>query len=59
MFKTNCGLFKSIMMFFGFINSPVMFQAMMNTIFKNLIDLGKVVVYMNDILIFTKTLEEH
>ncbi len=32
---------------------------MMNTILKDLIDSGKVVVYMDDILIFTKTLEEH
>ncbi len=31
----------------------------MNTLFKDLINSGKVVVYMNDILIFTKTLEEH
>ncbi len=30
----------------------------MNTILKDLIDLGKVVVYMDDILIFIKTLKE-
>ena len=32
---------------------------MMNDIFKELIDEGVVVVYMDDILIFTESLEEH
>ena len=32
---------------------------MMNDIFKELIDEGVVVVYMNDILIFTESLENH
>ena len=32
---------------------------MMNNIFYNLIAEGVVCVYLNDILIFTKTLEEH
>ncbi len=59
MFKTNHGLFEPTVMFFGLMNSPATFQAMINTILKDLIDLEKVVVYMNDILIFTKTLEEH
>ncbi|TFY74856.1 hypothetical protein EWM64_g9156, partial [Hericium alpestre] len=31
----------------------------MNELFKDLIDMSKVVIYMNDILIFTETLEEH
>lgn len=32
---------------------------MMNHIFQELINEGKVVVYIDDILIFTKTMEEH
>ena len=36
-----------------------MFQTMMNELFKELIDQHVVVVYMDDILIFTTTLEEH
>jgi hypothetical protein len=58
-FKTNKGLFEPTVMFFGLMNSPATFQAMMNTIFKDLIDQGKVVIYMDDILIFTTNLEEH
>jgi len=46
-------------MFFGMTNSPATFQTMMNDIFQNLIAEGIVVVYLNDILIFTKTEEEH
>jgi len=46
-------------MFFGMTNSPATFQTMMNDIFQNLIVEGIVVVYLNDILIFTKTKEEH
>ena len=46
-------------MFFGLTNSPAAFQTMMDGIFKDLISEGVVVVYLDDILIFTKTLEEH
>jgi hypothetical protein len=46
-------------MFFGLTNSPATFQAMMNERFKELIEEGTVVVYMDDVLIFTKTLDEH
>src|SRR5271154_4399780 len=46
-------------MFFGLTNSPASFQTMMNAILKDLIDQGHVVVYMDNILVFTKDLEEH
>ena len=46
-------------MFFGLCNSPVTFQTMMDNIFDDLIMEGVVVVYLDDILIFTETLEEH
>jgi len=46
-------------MFFGMTNSPVTFQTMMNNIFRTLIAKGIVVVYLDDILIFTRTEEEH
>jgi len=46
-------------MFFGMTNSPATFQTMMNNIFQNLIAEGIVVVYLDNILIFTKTKEKH
>ena len=58
-FRTNRGLFKPTVMFFGLTNSPATFQWMMNGIFKNLIASGSVTVYLDDILIMSKTKEEH
>jgi len=46
-------------MFFGMTNSLATFQTMMNDIFWNLIAEGIVVVYLDNILIFTKMEEEH
>ena len=57
--RTNCGLFEPLVMFFGLTNSPATFQTMMDNIFEDLISEGVVVVYLDDILIFTETLEEH
>ena len=56
---TNRGLYEPLVMFFGLTNSPATFQTMMDTVFEDLISEGVVVVYLDDILIFTKTLEEH
>ena len=58
-FCTNCGLFELLIMFFGMTNSPTTFQTMMNDIFRTVIAEGIVVVYLDNILIFTKTKEEH
>ncbi len=57
-FKTPFGLYEPLVMFFGLCNSPATFQSFMNMAFKDLIDSNHVVVYMDDILIFTDTLEE-
>jgi hypothetical protein len=46
-------------MYFGLTNSPATFQTMMNEIFQDLITKGVVSVYLDDILIFTNSLEEH
>ena len=58
-FRTNRGLFEPLVMFFGLTNSPATFQTMMNDIFREEIAEGWVVIYMDDILVFSKTLEEH
>ncbi len=46
-------------MFFGLMNSPMTFQWMMNDIFHDLIAEGKVTIYLDNILVFTKDLAEH
>jgi hypothetical protein len=58
-FRTNRGMFEPLVMFYGLTNSPATFQTMMNDIFTDLIAEGHAVIYLNDILIFTRTLEEH
>jgi len=58
-FCTNRGLFEPLIMFFRMTNSPSTFQTMMNDVFRTVIAEGIVVVYLNDILIFTKMEEEH
>src|SRR3979490_1913739 len=58
-FQMNRGLYEPLVMFFGLTNSPATFQMMMNEIFKELIDEGVVVVFIDDILIFTESLEVH
>ena len=58
-FRTNHGLFEPLVMFFGLTNSPSTFQTMMNDIFQDLIQEGVMCVYLNDILIFMKSIAEH
>lgn len=52
-FKTNRGLYEPTVMFFGLTNSLATFQSYMNHVFADLIDEGHVIVYMDDILVFT------
>ena len=52
-FVCHCSAFKPLVMFFGLCNSSSTFQMMMNKIFADMEDV--VVVYIDDIMIFTKT----
>ena len=45
-------------MFFGLCNSPAIFQGMMDSIFEDLIEGHIIIVYMDDIFLFAKTLAE-
>jgi hypothetical protein len=58
-FRTNRGLFKPQVMYFSLTNSLATFQTMMNKIFQDRITEGVIAVYLNEILIFTNSLEEH
>ena len=58
-FQMNRGLFEPTVMFFGLTNLPTMFQSIMDHIFQDLINTGKVSVYINNIVIHTHTLKEH
>src|SRR6266446_3639525 len=52
-FRTNQGLFEPTIMFFRLCNSPMTFQTMMNDILQDFIHNGKVICYMDDILVYT------
>ena len=46
-------------MFFGLTNLSATFQAMMNELLRDLINTGKVVAFINDVIIETKEKEGH
>ncbi|CCO38018.1 Retrotransposable element Tf2 155 kDa protein type 1 [Rhizoctonia solani AG-1 IB] len=57
-FRTKYGLFESLVMTFGLTNAPAAFQYFMNDLFQDLLDVY-VIIYLDDILIFSKNEAEH
>jgi len=53
------GVFKPTVMFFRLTNLPAIFQAMINDLLRDLIKTGKVVVFIDDVMITTDIEEEH
>ena len=57
-FRTRYGHYEYKVMPFGLVNAPATFQAMMNHILREFLDHG-VVVYLDNILIYSKNRKEH
>lgn len=57
-FRTRYGHFKYNVMPFGLTNAPTAFQHFMNDVFREFLD-NFVVCYLDDIVIYSKNIEEH
>ncbi|GJP49632.1 hypothetical protein CLOM_g8818, partial [Closterium sp. NIES-68] len=57
-FRTRYGSYEYTVMPFGLTNAPSTFQLTMNGVFRDLLD-KCVIVYLDDILIYSKTQEQH
>lgn len=57
-FRTRYGHYEYLVMLFGLTNAPAAFQAYINQALRGLVD-DFCIVYLDDILIFSKTEEEH
>jgi len=58
-FTTHVGSFEPVVMFFGMMNSPATFQAMMNEILRDMINEGKIAAFVDDVLVGTEMEEGH
>jgi len=58
-FTTHLGSFEPTVMYFGLTNSPATFQAMMNDLFRDMINKGDIAIFIDDVLVATETEEGH
>ncbi|CAI5474821.1 unnamed protein product [Closterium sp. Yama58-4] len=57
-FRTRYGSYEYTVMPLGLTNAPSTFQLTMNGVFRDMLD-KKVIVYLDDILVYSKTREQH
>lgn len=57
--EESMGQFEYTVIPFGLTNAPPVFQRIINKLLKRFIDAGRIVVFLDDIMIATRTLEEH
>ena len=53
------GVFKPTVIFFELTNLLVIFQAIINDLLRNIIEIGDVVMFIDNIMVETETKEEH
>jgi len=58
-FTTPEGLFEPTVMFFGLTNSLATFQAMMNELLRDLVNMGKIAVFIDNVMVRTEGEEGH
>ena len=58
-FRTPTGHYEFTVLPFGLSNAPSTFQRIMNDTLHEFIEEGFVIVYLDDVLIHSKTLQEH
>jgi len=58
-FTMHIGAYKPTVIYFGLTNSPATFQTMINDLFRDLINQGDIVTFIDDILVATETEEGH
>jgi len=58
-FKLNREFFEFLVMYFGLYNLLVIFELIIDSMLWKFIKTENIIVYINNILIFTKTIEEH
>jgi len=58
-FTTPERSFEPMVMFFSLTNSPATFQAIMNELLRDLINIGKVAAFIDDVIVGTEDKEGH